>query len=451
MRLHPSRRALAPLAALGGFLLVGCGDSDTGGGGGAGSTSHTTNATSTGGLEFEMIRGDAPYDTAPDASPDEVASVRDGQYTLATSLARLMRGEGNVLLSPYSIHMAFGQLYGGTSSDAQAEVEAAMGFAIGERTHVALSAIDQSLLARNHPGDDDRAPLVFTRGNSLFSDRVFAEQVFPTYLDLLSRHYDSAIRLVPFDTDPTLGVSQVNAWIGQETRGKIPELLPPGLGPVQFIVVHATYLYASFGDSFIHERTAAGSFLRANGESVTADIMEGVWSQPYAEGDTWEATSICYTRCQLELSVIVPKAGQLAAFEDALGGAALGEVFAALSSSSGHSVTLQMPSFDLRQKHDLIGPLSELGMSAIFAGGGLDRVPSSQSVGGVFHEVALAVDEDGTEGAAATAIVVSSPSSGSGIPPEQVTLVADRTFYVAVRDPATGALVFFARIDDPTG
>jgi serpin B len=67
----------------------------------------------------------------------------------------------------------------------------------------------------------------------------------------------------------------------------------------------------------------------------------------------------------------------------------------------------------------------------------------------VFHDVAIAIDEKGTEAAAATAVVFG--DDGGDEPEPVATMVVDRTFYLAIRDREFGAVLFFARIGELGG
>jgi len=64
----------------------------------------------------------------------------------------------------------------------------------------------------------------------------------------------------------------------------------------------------------------------------------------------------------------------------------------------------------------------------------------------VIHKAFVAVDEAGTEAAAATAVIVG-VTSAPVEPPVQVTM--DRPFIFLIRDIETGAILFVGRVLNP--
>jgi serpin B len=141
--------------------------------------------------------------------------------------------------------------------------------------------------------------------------------------------------------------------------------------------------------------------------------------------------------------VIVPD--DLAVFEDDVDAGTFSSVFGELSQPLA-SVT--MPTFRFRSQVRLKDQLEALGMATPFT----DQADFSAmttaeplQIADVVHEGFIAVDQEGTEAAAATAVVVQAVSAPAG-----ERLVVDRPFLFAIRDDATGALVFLGRVTDPS-
>jgi serpin B len=66
-------------------------------------------------------------------------------------------------------------------------------------------------------------------------------------------------------------------------------------------------------------------------------------------------------------------------------------------------------------------------------------------VSDVIHEAFIAVDEDGTEAAAATAVIIATTSA----PVSMVELNVDHPFLFFLQDRATGAVLFLGRVMNP--
>jgi serpin B len=125
-----------------------------------------------------------------------------------------------------------------------------------------------------------------------------------------------------------------------------------------------------------------------------------------------------------------------------------------VKSLTGENVEVRLPRFKAEATHSLRAPLQELGMRAAFsqqadfsgmhAGTGpADRFCVSE----VVHKAWVAIDENGAEAAAATAVTLVPTSAVQQAPPK--VFHADRPFAFVLRDTATGLVLFVGRVEDP--
>jgi len=403
------------------------------------------------GEELELVRSDVPRDLAPDPAEEDRIADREGALGFTSSMfGEVGVGEqANVVFSPHSIRTAFAQVHLGSTGTVKTEIETVLGFA-GESTHPVLNATDLELVSRNFAGETDgeseRPPVELAIANSLFSDRPFADAVNREFLDAIALHYDAGIRIVPFDTDLELARTQVNGWVADQTRDRIPELIkffPPA---VELVVINAMYFKASWQTPFEPTNTTKAPFHTRAGVDVEVDTMHAyLLPADYAEAaDAWQAVALPYSDPQLQMVVVLPE--DHAAFEATLDGAALSGIFDALTPSI---IDLSLPKFQVRSPFSLKGPLQALGMTAAFDDpAGFSGIPTSYPIWDVIHETFIAVDEKGTEAAAATAIIFG--EDGGEDPMTEHVVNVDRTFYLAIRDRGTGTVLFFGRIGDPS-
>jgi serpin B len=432
-------------------VAAGCGDDEGGAGGagaaGAGGSGGQGGTGGQGGeapLELETLRGDVPYDQAPEASAEELAALRASSLDVATFLVRQQAASApNAVVSPHSLNQAFGQLYGGSRGELHASIAAALGFTIGDRVHEALNAQQRALEARRQPGADDEPRLEVSRANGLFTDEALAAQVEAPFLDLLSQHYDAGIGLVPIQDDLDQAVALVNRWVSDRTNQRIQDLIPPQEPPVTMFVVNALYFAASWEDDFSPEVTDEATFTRASGAEISVDMMHGgARDGRWAEHEGWSAATLPYLDPSLEMVILLPDEDRRAELEASLDAEILGGVLDALEPSR---IDLSLPKFTLSTGTvSLKEPLMSRGLLS----SGELAFPGS-SIADVYHQVFVAVDEEGTEAAAATAVVVN--VSGAGGLDAQHELVVDRTFYFVIHDASTGTILFVGRVDDPNG
>jgi serpin B len=165
----------------------------------------------------------------------------------------------------------------------------------------------------------------------------------------------------------------------------------------------------------------------------------------YASGDGWQAARLLYAGHQLAMTIIVPDQSGLAALERSLDGAGLAKIMAAVRPGS---LQLTMPKWTFRLAAMLNDILAGLGMPTAFspdADFSNMTIEEQLHISAVLHDAFIAVDEHGTEAAAATAVVMDA-ASGS-IP---VVLNADRAFMFVIHDVETATPLFIGRVDDPT-
>jgi len=113
------------------------------------------------------------------------------------------------------------------------------------------------------------------------------------------------------------------------------------------------------------------------------------------------------------------------------------------SLSSGAS-GVELPTFEFRDKFSAVSALRTLGAPDMFCDGQPDfsGIAPNLCVSDVVHEAYVKVDEEGTEAAAATAVVMQDSAS--------LGFMVDHPFVFAIRDQLTGTIPFLGRVADPS-
>jgi serpin B len=123
-----------------------------------------------------------------------------------------------------------------------------------------------------------------------------------------------------------------------------------------------------------------------------------------------------------------------------------------LSAEKTTTILLRLPRFEARFNQAVDPALADAGMPCAFRQGCANFAgiaPLPLKIDRVAHATFLRVDEKGTEAAAATAVTI--VATGARRTPESVPrMIVDRPFLVTIRDRASGALLFFGRVSDPT-
>jgi serpin B len=342
--------------------------------------------------------------------------------------------------------------YAGAAGTTAQEMAATLHFTLdGDALHQAFNSLDTILESRSWQGKDDKGKdqgVLVKTANSLWGqqDTVF-EQIF---LDTLAADYGAGIRLVDYKTAAEAARKAINDWVAAETEEKITDLIPEGAldALTRLVLVNAVYLDATWASQFDPELTEDGQFTTLAGDVVTAPMMTQSASLPYGRGDGWQAVELPYLRGDLAMLVIVPDQERFTDIESRLATGLIDETVAGLS--EGAEVDLTMPKFEFRTQAGLSQALAALGMESAFdpAVADFSRMTTQEAlfISDVIHEAYIAVDEEGTEAAAATAVIMRATAA----PVEIVELKIDRPFLFALRDRETGALLFLGRVTDPT-
>ena len=399
----------------------------------------------TGGGEVKVAQSQAERVTAPDVPASDMDALNAGDAAFAVDLYHAVRGEaGNLFFSPYSISTALAMTYAGAREETARQMAETLHFTLpAERLHPAFNA-----LALELAGGED---FVLNVVNSLWGQQGYI--FLPEFLDLLAENYGAGLRLLDFAAAPDPARVTINDWVSEQTEDKINDLIPQGgITPdTRLVLVNAIYFNADWLYPFDKDKTHDAPFTLLDGENVSVPMMD--WETPervpYTRGEGYQAVELPYVGGKTSLVLIVPDEGEFAAYEEAFTAEHLTSLLDGLSTES---VALTMPKFSYDQNFSLADTLVRMGMpDAMDAAradfSGMDGARSLY-IGNVFHKAFGAVDEAGTEAAAATAVVMLE----SAMPMDDaIELTVDRPFIFLIRDTGSGALLFLGRVENPAG
>jgi serpin B len=390
----------------------------------------------------QEIRSGVPRSSADPAAAQDVRVAMDA---FSADLYKILaRGEGNLVLSPYSVGVALAMTRAGAAGETRTQMETVLHAALSKDLNAGFNALEQALAKR--PGKfkvaDQTLELELATANRLWGQK---DSTFETaFLDALARDYGAGMQIVDYKTAHESARRTINDWVASRTKDRIKDLIPQGVLDAQtrLVLTNAIYLKAAW--TLIFNDAVRGAFHLADGTEVQVDLMSQSETLAYGAGDGYQVVRLPYVG-GLSMVVIVPDAGKLNSFERGLDGATLRRIASGLASTQ---VVLSMPKFSFRSTAQLKDALSELGMPLAFT----DRADFSAmtkqeplEVADVIHQAFIAVDEKGTEAAAATAVVMRSTSA----PLRQTTLKVDRPFIFIIQDDETGAVLFMGRVADP--
>lgn len=385
---------------------------------------------------------------APRAVADPQSAARAARAIdafAAEMYGELSQKPGNLVFSPYSIVAALAMTRAGASGETARQMDAVLHADVAGDLDTAMNALDRALAQR--PGTDPfgqgTVPLELATANQLWGQR--GAEFGREFLDVLATQYGAGMRLVDYVHAHKDARDTINAWVSDQTRARIPELIPEdALSPLtRLVLTNAIYLKAKWERAFSEARPAP--FHRLDGTVAEVPLMRRAASAGYGRGSGYQTVQLRYVG-GLSMLVIVPDAGSFGPFEARLRDPArLAEVTSNIATTH---VNLGLPRFEIRTGVALNAALARLGMPIAFT----ERADFSKMsprepllIQAVAHEGWIAVDEEGTEAAAATAVI----GGATGGPSQWVDLTVDRPFLFLIRDDETGAVLFMGRVVEP--
>jgi len=369
-----------------------------------------------------------------------VAGVAGADNAFAADLYRVLTDDaGQTVFSPVSVAAALGMALCGARGQTAAELASAL--------HEAPDAAAEGLRATSAAVRDVAADGSATlRAPSM----VWVQSGLPLQSAFTGQLTDAAIARADFAGQPQAARAEINQAIAEQTEEKITGLLPEQAisGATRLVLTSAVYLKAAWAEPFPERATGDAPFYPDGPDhpSLTVPMMHGAAARAYRHGDGYQAVVLPYRGGRLAMAVVLPD-GPLATLRPAI---AAGGVPGLLAGTSRYQVTLSMPRFRLEAGFDLIPALKRLGVQQAFTRqADFSGITEAERllINAIGHKAYVDVDEQGTEAAAATAIVFR-PTAAFRAPPP-VTMTVDRPFLFAIIHTPTGLPLFVGQVSHP--
>jgi len=382
------------------------------------------------------------YGEMPAAKTQEVVA---GNTAFALNLYdKLRTSQGNLFFSPYSISTALAMTYAGARGDTARQMANVLQFpAQQEQLHEVFAELGTELnsIQKNGKVQIDVA-------NSLWPQEKYP--FLPGYIGLLKQYYSVSVTPLDYAKASEPARKTINDWVEDKTNHKIVDLIKPGMldSLTRLVLANAVYFKGSWASQFDPGVTRNHFFHLASGPATTAKFMNREGDYPYSETPDLQALELPYIGGRLSMVVLLPRAADgLAALERELTEAKLQQWTGALLP---RKVLVLLPKFKLTREFSLRKTLTAMGMTDAFNPlkadfSGMDGQTNWLYISDVVHKAFVDVNEEGTEAAAATAVI-----SVLGVEPVGLEFDADHPFLFLIRDNHTGSILFIGRVMDPT-
>jgi serpin B len=352
----------------------------------------------------------------------------------------------NIFFSPHSISTALALTYEGAAGETADEIRSVLYFPENK------SALREGY--RTLIDDVNHADSAYTlrTANALWAETTHA--FLPGYISVAEDYYGAEVENLDFISAPEESRLTINRWVEDRTEDLIKDLIPAGAinSLTRLVITNAVYFKGTWVLQFDEDLTAESQFTTARGEMVTVDMMQRTGEDArytYTETDSLQILKMPYEHegtASLSMLVLLPKENDIGAAEEALGTQELSDAIAGMREKR---VDVYFPKFTLECDYLLTDTLPAMGMPTAFGPGadfsGLDGT-RDLFITDVIHKAYLEVNEEGTEAAAATAVVLGRSAAMEEPVP---VFLADHPFVFMIVDDAHGTVLFMGRFAEP--
>uniref|UniRef100_A0A8C9AEW0 Serpin B8 n=1 Tax=Prolemur simus TaxID=1328070 RepID=A0A8C9AEW0_PROSS len=371
--------------------------------------------------------------------------ICEANGTFAINLFKMLGEEDNcrnIFFSPLSITSALAMVLLGAEGNTAAQMSQALCLNEDEDVHQGF----QSLLAEvNKTGSQYSLRIA----NRLFGEKTC--DFLPTFKESCQKFYQAELEELSFAKDTEGCRKHINDWVTERTEGKISEVLAPGTvhSLTKLVLVNAIYFKGKWNEQFDRKYTR-GMLFKTKKEKKTVQMMfkQAKFKMGYIEEVHTQVLELPYTEEELSMVILLPDEDtDLAVVEQTL----TYEKFRAWTNPekmTRSKVQVFLPRLKLEESYDLESFLRSLGMTDAFEEAKADfsgmSTKKNVPVSKVAHKCFVEVNEEGTEAAAATAVVRNSRC----IRPEPRFCV-DHPFLFFIRHHKTNSILFCGRFCSP--
>src|SRR5437667_1196406 len=405
-------------------------------------------------LAAAMAHGATSFDLAAKATNE-----------LGVDLHRqLATGKENLCISPYSIDSALAMTFAGADGETRNEMARVLHFPNDGDVPASFSALQKSLeqmsaktaelVRESKKIGGPSEPITLNIANRLFAQKDYHFR--EAFLSLVKQNFGGAFESLDFVADPAAATQRINKWVAEQTRDRIRDLIPGGAldKTTRLVLANALYLKAPWANEFSQNATQPEQFHVRGGSGINIPTMQKKSEHfGYAKLEGYAVVSLPYSGNDLQFLVLLPDdVNGLHALESKLSG----DMLAGCAKLQTRDVDLHLPKFKLQPPTMALAEKFEaLGMKTAFdkpqGSANFDkmapRTPKDYLyISQIFHKTFIAVDEKGTEAAAATAVAMMAGTALRSPPPPPIEVKVDRPFVYAIQHVPSGVCLFLGLV-----
>jgi len=379
-------------------------------------------------------------------STEGLSNVVDANNKFAIDLySKYKTNEGNVFFSPYSISTALAMTYEGARGQTAEEMQKV--FYFPEDSNTMRNGYANLYAEINKPDKKYKLSVA----NALWAENDF--QFLDEYFNVVDQYYNGKVTNLDFKRDPEGSRVTINNWVEDKTNDKIKDLIPSGVinSMTRLVLTNAVYFKGEWVKQFNKDDTIERDFTTDSNNIVKAFMMQRTDDESiynYGENNILQILEMPYSGDDLSMLIILPKDNNL---EDVEKSFTTDELSDWKDELKEQRVNVFLPRFKFETKYFMAEDLAEMGMPTAFGNADFSGMTGKMDlvISQVIHQAFVEVNEEGTEAAAATAVIMKETSAGPGGPTIPV-FNANHPFIFIIQQKDTGNILFMGRVSNPT-
>lgn len=374
----------------------------------------------------------------------DLQTVVKSNSSFAFDLYQELKDEkGNLFFSPYSISTALAMTYAGARGQTEKEMAEVLHFSLEqEPLHSSFSKLQSDLNAIQ-----DKGYVKLSAANSLWAQEGY--YFLDTFFDLNKKYYGAGLNFVDFIKQTETARKTINVWVEKETQKKIKELIKPRMldSLTRLVLCNAVYFKGDWSSQFDKRGTIDADFYISPDKTIKVPMMRQKSKYKFKDFTDFSAIELPYEGNDLSAVVFLPKEiDGLVELERNLTNDNVQHWIGELSNSYKSETLVSLPKFKTAYEFELSYILAKMGMPHAFAEADLSGMTGKKDlfISKVIHKAFVDVNEEGTEAAAATAVVMKEIIS------TPIKFQANHPFVFLIRENKTEDILFIGRIIDPT-
>ena len=384
--------------------------------------------------------------------------IVEGNNRFALDLfAKLQNIKGNLFFSPYSISTALAMTHAGARNETESQMAGTLHFPVFENRRTDSSskpslnrrkfAMEFGKIIQDLNNRGRKGGYTLTVANALWGQKDYG--FLQEFLELIETSYNGGLNEVDFIRAAENARKTINAWVGKKTDDKIKNLISQGVldSMTRLVLTNAIYFKGNWARQFKENRTKDALFTLTDGLKIDVAMMNQKEEFGYMETDTFQALELSYVDDELSMVILLPKKyDALDKFEKTLTPENLTQW---LTKIHKREVMVFVPKFKMISQFGLASTLKSMGIKDAFSSkADFSGINGKRNlfISAVIHKAYVEVNEEGTEAAAATGIVMRLTSVG---PARIPVFRADHPFLFLIRDNLSGSILFIGRVANP--